>query len=482
MPLVNIKSLREDLALQRAEYERLSAMGKISPDIQAIMSSLFMLIELLVTVFLEKSTKKGLKNSHLPSSQTDKDESAVKAGSKSKGKIESAKTFSNSRSVERVRLTKVSDCSICGEDLREVPCQGLERRTKIDIVFEKVTEHVDAEIKTCPSCQSKEKGQFPADMSGPLQYGDGLKAWLINLVVAQMVAIGRTQKMVMTLIGVTLSEHTILKYIQQLNVQLHGWEESAKAALLQSKVMHCDETSLRVTKQNYWVHVYSSGDLTLKCLHRKRGNEAIDDIGIIPRYGGVIIHDCWPSYFSYSNCWHALCGSHLLRELTFIFDSNGYAWAKNMKRLLKETCKKVSRRKSKKLTNEEYANLQKRYRIIITRGQKELPPIPERSNGKRGRIAKSDAHNLLERLEKHEAAVLLFAKIPEVSFTNNQAERELRMGKVKQKVSGCFRSVEFAQAYCRISSYLQTMANRGYNPLVAIQMALKGNAPLEVQA
>lgn len=149
-----------------------------------------------------------------------------------------------------------------------------------------------------------------------------------------------------------------------------------------------------------------------------------------------------------------------------------------MKQLLKEICKIVSLRKSKKLTVAEYANLRKRYRNIITRGTKELPPSLERSNGKRGRIAKSDAHNLLERLEKHQDAVLLFAKDPLVSFTNYRAERDLRMAKVKQKVSGCFRSELFAQAYCRISSYLQTMAYKGYNPLIAIQMALKGDAPL----
>ena len=130
--------------------------------------------------------------------------------------------------------------------------------------------------------------------------------------------------------------------------------------------------------------------------------------------------------------------------------------------------------KKKKLSQKQYANLQKCYRNIMTRGESELPAIPEKPNGKRGKMAKSDAHNLWERLKNNEAAVLLFAKQSEVSFTNNRAERDLRMAKVKQKVSGCFRSKTYAQAYCRISSYLQTMANKGYNPLIAIQMALSG--------
>jgi transposase len=145
-----------------------------------------------------------------------------------------------------------------------------------------------------------------------------------------------------------------------------------------------------------------------------------------------------------------------------------------MKRLLQQSCAQVARRKRKKISARQYENLQKRYRNILTRGEQELPPIPARQNGKRGRIAKSDAHNLWERLKEHETAVLLFARDPNIAFTNNRAERDLRMSKVKQKVSGCFRKPLYAQAYCRISSYLQTMANRGYNPHVAIQLALSG--------
>ena len=198
----------------------------------------------------------------------------------------------------------------------------------------------------------------------------------------------------------------------------------------------------------------------MKRLHRRRGKEAIVEIDIIPKYNGIIVHDCWASYLSYKHCGHGLCGSHLLRELTFIVDSNSYAWAKNMKRALRKTCKKVSAREDKCLTEQEYKNLQKRYRNILTRGEKELPEVPPKPSGQRGKMAKSDAHNLWERLKEHETAVLLFAKNGHVPFTNNRAERDLRMSKVKQKVSGCFRKEDYAHAYCRISSYLQTMSNK----------------------
>ena len=170
-----------------------------------------------------------------------------------------------------------------------------------------------------------------------------------------------------------------------------------------------------------------------------------------------------------------------MREPTFIVEANGYPWARNLKRLLQPACARVARRQRKRLTPCEYEALQKRYRNLLTRGERELPPIPAKQNGKRGRIAKSDAHNPWERLKDHESAVLLFAKDANVPFTNNRAERDLRMSKVKPKVSGCFRKSEFAHAYCRISSYLQTMANPGYNPLVAIPMAMSGQLYAETE-
>jgi transposase len=466
-------SVRNEVRRLKADFEQLCAEGKITSESKVVMSSLFMIVELILSIFLERVTQKDSKNSSKPSSQTAKDESSLgHDGSHGRGKNEKSESAKNTRTKESTRIAKVNRCDVCGEELKNTACTHYERRTKIDIIFEKVVEHVDAEIKHCPCCDSTVKGRFPSDMHGPLQYGDGLKAFVVNLLVCQMVALNRVQKLVNSMIGTVISESTLLKFVLRLHQALAAWELQATEQLLEMPVIHVDETSFRVDKKNHWIHVYSSGDLTLKFLHRKRGKEAIESINIIPRYGGAIIHDCWSSYFSYQDCRHGLCGSHLLRELTFTVEANDYRWAKNMKRLLQETCSKVSKNEDKKLSGKQLANLQKRYRNILTRGNKELPPIPPKPSGKRGKLAKSDAHNLWERLKKHEASVLLFAKDPHVTFTNNRAEQDLRMAKVKQKVSGCFRAEVYAHAYCRISSYLQTMANKGYNPLVAIQMAL----------
>jgi transposase len=474
MATVNKTSVREEVDRLKLEFEQLCSAGKVSSEIRVVMNSLLVVVELILSVFLEKNTRKTSKNSSLPPSQTEKDETAVLGRTgKGKGRKVSGEV-GNTRVRETITDAKVTTCDVCGVALDKSPCKGYERRTKIDIVFEKVVEHVDAEIKQCPNCEATVKGIFPEDMPGSLQYGNGLKAFAIHLIISQMVALNRVQKQIAAMIGKVISEASLLKFVLRLYQALEAWEAEARKSLLQAPSIHVDETSFRVEGKNHWIHVYSSGGTTLKLLHRKRGKEAIVGLDIIPKYGGVIIHDCWASYLAYDHCGHGLCGSHLLRELAFIVDSNGYRWARNIKRLLQETCRIVSKREDKCLTDKEYANLQKRYRNILTRGRKELPVIPPKPQGKRGKMAKSDAHNLWERLKKNETAVLLFAKDQHVPFTNNRAERDLRMAKVKQKISGCFRKEQYARAYCRISSYLQTMACQGVNPLVAIQLALAG--------
>jgi transposase len=474
MASINRQSVREEAERIKKEFELLTENKKIDTESKMLFQSMLMLINLLVAIFLEKTTRKNNKNSSKPSSQTEKDESASNPGTNGKGKREDNATANDTRTVETVILLEVECCDVCGQDLRKAPCEHIERRTKIDIVFEKVVEHVDAQVKHCDNCDTTVKASFPTDMPGPLQYGNGVKAYIISLLVCHMVSLNRVQKLVKALIGEILAEATLLKFVMRLYLSLEQWEVTATKQLLRSSAMNVDETSLRTDKRNHWIHVYSSGDITLKFLHRKRGTEAIEEINIIPRYSGTLIHDCWSSYLTYHHCEHGLCGSHLVRELTCAIESNGYRWATDMKTLLLDACKKVSKRKNKMLRPKEYDALEKRYRDIIALGEKELPTIPPKPNGKRGKIAKSDAHNLWERLKEHESAVLLFSKKPEVSFTNNRAERDLRMAKVKQKVSGCFRTELYAKAYCRISSYLQTMANKGHNPLVAIQMALAG--------
>ena len=383
MATVNKHSLREEFDTLKGQFESLCAAGKMNEDSRALFKALLMLFELLMAVFMEKHTPKSNANSSLPSSQSPNEETALaRPGTKGKGPEHHDARTANTRTVEHVEHRTVAHCEHCGEDLRPIASHHHERRTRIDIVFEKTVTHVDAETKRCPRCHTDTRAPFPPEMAGAtLHYGPGLKAYVVHLLVAQMLSLKRVAQSVHALIGQTLSETTLLRCLSQLHQALAEWEHRAIERLLAHPAMHADETSLRVNGKNRWIHVYCAGHITLKRLHPKRGREAIEAIGVIPRYGGVVIHDCWASYLSYEHCGHGLCGAHLLRELTFIVDAHDYTWAKRMKRLLVHTCHEVAQRDDKTLTDDEYKALLKRYRTIVTQGENELPPIPARRNG-----------------------------------------------------------------------------------------------------
>ncbi|EQD56280.1 transposase IS66, partial [mine drainage metagenome] len=226
MASVNKQSLRAEFAALKDRFGQLGAAGKISPESGALIEALLMLLNLLMAVFLEKTTPKTSANSSKPSSRTEKDETALThAGAHTKGRAYDPSRSANTRTVETVHISPVRFCETCGEDLVKVPCEGYERRTQIDIVFEKVMTHVDAEIKSCPHCETETRGAFPEAFAGPVQYGAGIKAYVLNLVIAQMIALKRVQQSVQTLIGLMLSEATILKYVWQLHQALARWEQ-----------------------------------------------------------------------------------------------------------------------------------------------------------------------------------------------------------------------------------------------------------------
>ena len=272
MPNVNQQSLREEFDQLKVRFENLSNQGKITQETTALFQSMIMLFELLIAVFMEKKTRKNNRNSSIPSSQTSKDRTFI--GANGKGKKHNGVLSENTRTVETTQVAEIKDCEFCGEPLEDIPATDHERRTKIDIIFEKVVSHVDAQIKVCPRCNMQNKGRFPEDMAGPLQYGPGIKGYMVNLLVAQMISLKRVQQLMQTMIGQVISEATILKYVIQLYNALEVWEQFSIKQLLQMPSMHVDETSLRVDRKNHWIHVYSTGDITLKFLHPKRGQES----------------------------------------------------------------------------------------------------------------------------------------------------------------------------------------------------------------
>ena len=428
MATVDRASLRSEFDALKARFEDLCARGEMSAESRALFDALLMLFQLLMAVFMEKNTPKGSRNSGLPSSRAEADGTARgRPGAKGKGPRSRAAGGGPNRLVVEKRAAPVAECRACGRDLAGTAATGRERRVLVDIVFETRELTVEAEIKTCPRCRTENKGRFPGDMPGPLQYGHGVVAFAAHLMAAQMVPLKRAAQTLKALTGRTVAEATLLAWVMRLHEALAGWEKAAVERLLAMPVLHADETGLRIDRKNHWLHTVGAGGLTVKSVRRGRGREAIDDIGIIPRYGGVLVHDRWASYFAYGGCRHALCGAHLLRDLAFVEDAHGHAWARRMAKLLRETCRKVRELDAKALDEAAFKAARKRYRTILAQAKRELPPTPARIDGKRGRVAKSDAQNLHEALAKHEDEALRFAREPDVPFTNNRAHADNRI-------------------------------------------------------
>lgn len=253
MASIDKTSVRNEVSRLKTDFERLCSEGKVSGEVRVLMNSMLMIVELMLSIFLERKTEKDSKNSSKPPSQTEKDETALsQEGSQSKGKREHNATASNTTVKETVTLSKVRTCDVCGEDLRGTPCDHHQRRTKIDIVFEKLVEHIDAEVKQCSICESTVKGRFPSDMPGPLQYGNGLKAFAVNLLICHRVAINRVQKLVKSMVGTVISEASLLKFVLRLHQVLEHWEFQATEQLLKAPSMNVDETYFRVDNKKHW--------------------------------------------------------------------------------------------------------------------------------------------------------------------------------------------------------------------------------------
>ncbi len=315
-----------------------------------------MLFELLMAVFMERGTPKGSGNSGLPSSQADAD--------------------GPNRLVVEVRKAPATECRACGRGLGGVAPHGHERRFLVDIVLETREATVEAEVKTCPRCRTETRGAFPDDMPGPLQHGHGVVAFAVHLLAARTVPLKRTAQALKALTGRTVAEATLLAWTLRLHEALADWEAKAIESLLAMPALHADETGMRINRKNHWLHTIGAGSLTVKSVRRGRGCEAIDDIGIIPRCGGVLVHDRWASCFTYAKCRHALCCAHLLRDLKFVEDAHGHAWARLMAKLLRETCRKVSGTDAKALDEKAFKAVRKRYRTILAKAGRELPNMP----------------------------------------------------------------------------------------------------------
>jgi transposase len=339
-----------------------------------------------------------------------------------------------------------------------------------------VCEHQAIHLR-CPTCQAVTVGAFPAQTPSRAQYGPRLRALVVYLVEQQLVPYARVRELVADLFGAQLSLGTLVQWVQQGAVVLKPVEAQIKAALRRTPVLHSDETGVRQAGRLAWAHVACTARLTHFTVHPKRGSEATDAIGILPDYRGVSIHDGWKPYRANTACRHALCNIHHLRELTFVEEQYQQGWAKELKHLLLEMKAAAAQARSQghpHLPATAYAALVARYDALLASGLAANPPPERHGPRRRGRSKQTPIRNLLERLWLGRQEVLAFLNDLAIPFDNNQAERDLRMLKVQQKISGCFRSDTGADAFGRIRGYLSTLSKQGVLLLAALESVFVG--------
>lgn len=316
---------------------------------------------------------------------------------------------------------------------------------------------------------------FPDGVENQVQYGNQVKAQSVYLSMFQLIPYDRVVDYFNDQVSMPISKGSIVNFNQKAFDLLEKYDQFAKEKLQNAQIINADETGINVGGKRIWLHSTSNESWTYFYPHQKRGSEAIDEIGIIPSFEGILVHDHWRPYFNYS-CKHALCNAHHLRELEFASEQDEQQWASDMKILLLEM-KNMVNSQNEMLSSEQIISFEKRYDDILEKGNDECPAPPPSPVKKRGRVKKSKSRNLLERLKDFKTETLRFLNNQFVPFTNNQGENDLRMTKVQQKISGCFRSLDGAKVFCRIRGYLTTCRKNGVSASDSLKTLFMGNLP-----
>lgn len=316
----------------------------------------------------------------------------------------------------------------------------------------------------------------------PIQYGASVKAIAVYMNQYQLIPYKRVAEYFRDQGGLPLSAGSIFNFNKEAFSLLENFEKIARDKLRHACVLHSDETGINVNGKLHWLHGALNDRWTLLMPHTKRGTEAMNEIDILPQFKGISVHDHWKPYFTYTQCRHALCNAHHLRELQGVIERHpDHKWASKMKDLLLEINKAVSKAGSV-LKEKDAQKYHERYKEVLKEGDSEtplsIPPLVQQGHPKkRGPVKKSKEQNLLKRLRGFEKEVLLFMEEAEVPFTNNPGENDIRMTKVQQKISGCFKSFEGAQIFCRVRSFLLTAQKHGVTATDALNTLFQGKLP-----
>ena len=454
----------------------------------SLISSLLQIIALQAARIQALEDQLGMNSSNSgkpPSSDGLKKPSRNRSLRKSSGKKSGAQPghpghrLEMSAKPDRIENHPVHRCSHCQASLEEAPVEHLEKRQGYELppLWLVVTEH-QAEVKHCPCCGRTTQAEFPAGITQLTQYGPGFKALLTYLNQKHFIPLERVNEFCEEVFHHSVGEGTIVAANAQVAEAVEPVHERAKQYLIETEETVCfDESGLRGNKKLNWVFSASTEKVTCYHVDPKRGKDGMDRAGILPKRTGTSMHDDWKSYYRYRELRHASCNAHHLRELDFLQERYPQEWEGEMVKLLvaiKQAVEEAAMQGQTCLTAEQLTAFEVRYDELVEQGLA-LNPLPERPPGKRGKLKQPPPKNLLDRLRDHKSAVLAFMYDFKVPFDNNLAERDIRMVKLKQKISGCFRSDEGAKVFCLIRGYLSTARKNGVGALEALNMAMCGS-------
>ena len=460
---IDVSATLEKLKKQLQEEKNLS------PTFRATVELLMLVVTLLVNRLGRNS-----KNSSLPPSQDPhrerKSKSKGKAGGQKGHKGRTLQKIDTPHVIEEIKV-----------DRRTIPVGtytkvGYESRQVFDVTIGLCVTEYRAEILKDASGRQY-VAPFPDGVTKSAQYGNEVKAQSVYMSQFQLIPLARVEDYFNDQVGLPISQGSVANFNREAYDLLEPFEAWAKIKLLTSPLVHADETSINLGGEKIWLHNLSNQIVTLYHADQRRGKEGMDRMGVLPDYRGQVVHDHLKSYYRYEDCSHNLCNSHHLRELDRAFMEDHQKWAKSLQRLLIKMNKAVHAAGGV-LSEVEQVKYQKKYRKILKQGEKECPRPSPKEAGKRGRQKKPRCLNLLERLRDFEDDVLRFMRVEVVPFTNNQAENDLRMTKVQQKISGCFRSMEGARTFCRVRGFLSTCRKNKVSPTDALRDLFQGKLPV----
>ena len=429
---------------------------------------------------LERRLNKNSSNSSKPPSSDGLSKPPRTNSLRQKGKNKSGgqsghkgETLKQVQAPDKIERHKLLQCPACLALLASVEPLSLLKRQVFDIPPPKikVTEH-QAEIKVCSCCNKRVMAAFPYGVNAPVQYGEVVQSWAVYFQQQQFIPEDRLQETFSDLFNVNLATATLNRFSESVNDELENFDSEILSKIKVASVKHLDETGFRITGKTQWLHVASTTMLTYYHVSPKRKS-------LLEGLIGTVVHDHWKPYYQLCDVLHALCNQHHLRELKALIEYDKESWARKMQRFLRLGIHYRHLHGDQSIPNDKLSRLNNLYDRIIDEGvifHESLPAFSEKRS--RGRTAKRVGHNLVVRLKKFRDDVLRFLNDPLVPFTNNQAERDIRMMKCEQKISGGFRSEKGAKIFARIRGFISTARKQGWNIFESIQQAVRGLAPI----